>query len=1172
MSGMWSGQYSRAKKISLSGNRERVSTETRQEILQRTRRERAERSQSRREEDAALVVQKVWRSWMARRAVRERWLRELSSPSASHASTASTASASESSQMRRLQVMIAAVDPDVPSDVIMLAREVKVLLDAGVLDEMLIGVVGGAADVGDRWSKASASSSELVYILTRDLFQLCVRCLASNCGVCVGLGGLTWAELQVRADHAFSGSHNGESLMDSVHVLMAFVLKVLGLRKLVFFEVSLQKYCLRRMTWRYTGSSHPMEGGVVLSWAKSMGSCVVQDVVHLADALVPGAGEQEGVFRARVGETLLTAMVVCMFSDTNGTSRVDLDVLRVVMGMESLFQRCPSMVVLAGKIWTSTMECIGRTIGAYDASVAISASRAAQTATLERIIPEASLEPLLANLVHGVECMHAQGRLGSASRGSLLSFMALVDLVLAGQTQANSPGAREVAWHVPSTSSAQSFVHPLAEANVMVVMAKTLLEDGGSDQSDSGYQADRRKLERVAMTQTLCNFVDRLVGNCGSQMVHTRIILTLAVKANMAGLLWSSCLKNLDPSSLRERPGEGLAASTGSNEALEQWMPTIILFCETFVMSLNVLGDEAFYDQGLPVPMHEVYKGPERHGATSVLGMLKGLLWPVLWHEARHSGSRRRFLEAGGKLLMLLHDRNGRRPFAPQDAFYASNMPRENFHLAAVAAISRGAIEKMHVEMSGAEDMDGSDDETDDLGDLNGHGRDDGAVGDDLMDVDGTAAAPRRRGAGVSRAMFRRVVDVLRYAYPLVPFIERVRVFQSIVMSERASIGVSETTSGVLFSGMSRERFVNVRRGMVLEDAYQVLGQRKSSVDVKKRIRISFVNDFGEQEAGIDGGGMFKEFLESVIGESVSADKGLFLSTTDNKLYPAPTSSLTREQLKLIEFVGMMVGKALWEGFLLDLPLASFFLKKIRGASSGVDDLPSLDPEMAKNLLYLARNPDSVADMGLTFSISTVLSPNITAEVELVPGGKSIPVTGSNVAHFIHRVANFKLNEQIQTSCDAFLSGFYTIVPSAWVRSFNDSELQMLIGGAEGDSRLDLADLQNHVIYAGGYDEYQRAHGEHHPTIVNLWNVLGGMTNAEQADFLRFVTSCPRPPILGFGHLQPPLTIQMVQSEDRLPTAATCVSLLKLPAYRSRDVLREKLLYAIKSNSGFDLS
>ncbi len=83
---------------------------------------------------------------------------------------------------------------------------------------------------------------------------------------------------------------------------------------------------------------------------------------------------------------------------------------------------------------------------------------------------------------------------------------------------------------------------------------------------------------------------------------------------------------------------------------------------------------------------------------------------------------------------------------------------------------------------------------------------------------------------------------------------------------------------------------------------------------------------------------------------------------------------------------------------------------------------------------------------------------------------------------------------------------------------------------------------------------------------------MDGMTNAEQADFLRFVTSCPRPPILGFRHLQPPLTIQMVQSDDRLPTAATCINLLKLPAYGSRDVLRDKLLYAIKSHSGFDLS
>lgn len=40
----------------------------------------------------------------------------------------------------------------------------------------------------------------------------------------------------------------------------------------------------------------------------------------------------------------------------------------------------------------------------------------------------------------------------------------------------------------------------------------------------------------------------------------------------------------------------------------------------------------------------------------------------------------------------------------------------------------------------------------------------------------------------------------------------------------------------------------------------------------------------------------------------------------------------------------------------------------------------------------------------------------------------------------------------------------------------------------------------------------------------------------------------------------------------RLPTAATCMNLLKLPQYESYDELKSKLLYAIKSNSGFELS
>jgi ubiquitin-protein ligase E3 C len=40
----------------------------------------------------------------------------------------------------------------------------------------------------------------------------------------------------------------------------------------------------------------------------------------------------------------------------------------------------------------------------------------------------------------------------------------------------------------------------------------------------------------------------------------------------------------------------------------------------------------------------------------------------------------------------------------------------------------------------------------------------------------------------------------------------------------------------------------------------------------------------------------------------------------------------------------------------------------------------------------------------------------------------------------------------------------------------------------------------------------------------------------------------------------------------RLPSAATCMNLLKLPRYSNPQQLRDKLLYAISSNSGFELS
>ena len=91
--------------------------------------------------------------------------------------------------------------------------------------------------------------------------------------------------------------------------------------------------------------------------------------------------------------------------------------------------------------------------------------------------------------------------------------------------------------------------------------------------------------------------------------------------------------------------------------------------------------------------------------------------------------------------------------------------------------------------------------------------------------------------------------------------------------------------------------------------------------------------------------------------------------------------------------------------------------------------------------------------------------------------------------------------------------------------------------------------------------------------VVTFWNVVSTLSEDQKRKLLKFVTSCSRPPLLGFKELDPPFCIQNAGTEpDRLPTASTCMNLLKLPEFRDETTLRTKLLYAIEADAGFELS
>ncbi|KAL6978059.1 E3 ubiquitin-protein ligase upl6, partial [Sarracenia purpurea var. burkii] len=337
----------------------------------------------------------------------------------------------------------------------------------------------------------------------------------------------------------------------------------------------------------------------------------------------------------------------------------------------------------------------------------------------------------------------------------------------------------------------------------------------------------------------------------------------------------------------------------------------------------------------------------------------------------------------------------------------------------------------------------------------------------------------------ISQAMIEnsRAHEILKHAPFLVPFTSRVKIFTSQLAAARQTHG-----SHAVFT---RNRF-RIRRDLILEDAFSQLNAL-SEEDLRGPIRVTFVNEFGVEEAGIDGGGIFKDFMENITRAAFDVQYGLFKETADHLLYPNPGSGMVHEQhLQYFHFLGTVLAKAMFEGILVDIPFATFFLSKLKLKYNYLNDLPSLDPELYRHLIFLKRFEGDISELELYFVIVNNEYGEQTEE-DLLPGGKNIRVTNENVITFIHLIANHRLNFQIRQQSSHFLRGFQQLIPKDWIDMFNEHELQLLISGSMDG--FDVEDLRTHTNYAGGY------HSEHY-VIDMFWGVLSNFSMENQMKFL----------------------------------------------------------------------
>ncbi|TYZ69457.1 hypothetical protein PybrP1_002751 [[Pythium] brassicae (nom. inval.)] len=121
-------------------------------------------------------------------------------------------------------------------------------------------------------------------------------------------------------------------------------------------------------------------------------------------------------------------------------------------------------------------------------------------------------------------------------------------------------------------------------------------------------------------------------------------------------------------------------------------------------------------------------------------------------------------------------------------------------------------------------------------------------------------------------------------------------------------------------------------------------------------LKISFAG-----EPGIDAGGLLREWFTLVCKELFSDAMGLFVATKgeDTSYWIDPLSGeKNARHLQYFRLAGVLVGKALFEGLVLDVHLALPLLKHVLGVPISFSDLQFLDEDLHRNSTWLKTNAD----------------------------------------------------------------------------------------------------------------------------------------------------------------------------------------------------------------------
>lgn len=349
---------------------------------------------------------------------------------------------------------------------------------------------------------------------------------------------------------------------------------------------------------------------------------------------------------------------------------------------------------------------------------------------------------------------------------------------------------------------------------------------------------------------------------------------------------------------------------------------------------------------------------------------------------------------------------------------------------------------------------------------------------------------------------------------------------------------------------------LSVRRQYVFADSFHYFARHSGQQIKHGKLNVRFYN-----EEGVDAGGVTREWFSVLARAMFNPDYALFAPcAADRTTYqPNRASAVNPDHLAFFKFVGRVIGKAIYDGRLLDAYFTRSFYKHILGKPVDYRDLEAVDPEYFKSLVWMLKN-DITDVLDLTFSVDNEEFGE-TQVIDLKPNGREIPVTDENKMEYIKLITEQRLTASIRKQIDAFLDGFHDIIPSSLIRIFSETELELLISGLPD---IDVDEWRNNTELHG--------YSQSDAVVTWFWRAVRSFDQETRAKLLQFITGTSKVPLEGFSHLQgvsgdQRTTIHKTYGSDRLPAAHTCFNQLDLPVYENFEDLKRNLLLAINEGS-----